>query len=425
MGKVVALLLVVVALIGAPLFAVILGGAAAGFYFNDIDLTVLAIELYRLTDSTVLLALPLFTFAGFLLSESKTADRLVNASQAAMGWLPGGMVLIGLMTCAFFTMLTGGSGVTIVALGGLLYPALMRSGYPSKFSLGLITTSGSLGLLLPPALPLLVFAIIAQQMNIPGVEVIDMFKAGLLPALLMIAVLYGYGLWANRNEEIPLTPFNFKTYVSAMWEAKWEILIPFVIVGGMISGILVITEVAAVMVVYVLFIEVFIYKDISLKQLPKIMRDSMIMVGGILLILGTALAFSNFLVDAEVPSRLFEFIQAHIDSKITFLILLNILLLLLGAVLDIFAALVIMVPLLLPVAIGYGIDPVHLGIIFVANMQIGYFTPPVGMNLFIASYRFKKSITELYMATLPFMVVLMAVVLAITYIPWLSLVLVR
>lgn len=420
-------LLVVLALMGVPLFIIILAAAALGFYYSYEDTEILInlpIELFRLTESSVLMALPMFAFAGFLLSESNTADRLVRLSRASLGWMPGGMSLIALLTCAFFTMLTGGSGVTIVALGALLLPALTRSGYPERFSLGLITTSGSLGLLLPPAIPLLLYGIIAQQMDIP-VEIKDLFLAGLLPALLMILALYGWGLWSNRGQEVPVQPFELKELLSAANEAKWEILIPVIVLGGIFSGLLVISDAAAVTALYVLIIQVMVYKEIKWSRLPYIMRESMIMVGGILLILGVALAFTNFLIDAQVPESLFTAIKNNIESKYTFLLLLNLLLLFLGAILDIFAALVIMVPLILPVALNFGIDPVHLGIIFVANMQIGYFTPPVGMNLFIASYRFKKSITELYRATLPFLFVLLAVVLLITYIPWLSLVFVK
>ncbi len=426
-------LLVVLALMGVPLFIIILAAAALGFAhlyeissFEEFEILLnLPIELFRLTESSVLMALPMFAFAGFLLSESKTADRLVRLSKASLGWMPGGMSLIALLTCAFFTMLTGGSGVTIVALGALLLPALTRSGYQERYGLGLITTSGSLGLLLPPAIPLLLYGIIAQQMDIPNVQIKDLFLAGLLPALLMIIALYGWGLWANRHEKIPTQAFNMRELLSAANEAKWEILIPVIVLGGVFSGVLVISDAAAVTAVYVLIIEVFVYREIKFSRIPYIMRESMIMVGGILLILGVALAFTNFLIDAQVPENLFTLIQANIESKIVFLLLLNLLLLFLGAILDIFAALVIMVPLILPVAMNFGIDPIHLGIIFVANMQIGYFTPPVGMNLFIASYRFKKSITELYKATLPFLLVLLVVVLLITYIPSLSLVFIR
>lgn len=421
MGAFISIFLILAALIGVPIFVIILSGAAVGFTFADIDLMVLPIELYRITESQVLMALPMFALAGFLLSESNTADRLVKLSQAALGWMPGGMIIIALLTCAFFTMLTGGSGVTIVALGALLHPSLLKSGYKDKFSIGLITTSGSLGLLLPPAIPLILYGIIAQQMDIADVSITDLFIAGLIPAMLMILALYGYGLWANRDVQIPLIKFNRRKFLSALNEAKWELAIPVVILGGVFSGILVISDAAAVTALYVLVIEVFVYKEVPLKKLPKVMKETMVMVGGIILILGVAMAFTNFLVDAEVPENLFNFIQSHIENKYTFLILLNIVLLALGALLDIFAALVIMVPLILPVAMSYGINPVHLGIIFVANMQIGYFTPPVGMNLFIASYRFKRSIHELYVATLPFMLVLLLVLIAITYVPWLSL----
>jgi C4-dicarboxylate transporter DctM subunit len=409
-------LLLLAALIGAPLFTIILGGAALGFWSSGIDLMVLPIELYRLTENTLLMALPLFTFAGYLLSESKTADRLVRLSEAALGWLPGGMVLISLLACAFFTMLTGGSGVTIVALGALLVPALKQAGYTDKFAIGLVTTSGSMGLLLPPAIPLILYGIVAQQMNV-AINIQDLFIAGLIPAFLMILSLWGYGLWSQRHQVIPLIPFNWRTLAKEAKNSKWELGIPFIVLGGLLSGWLVISDIAAITALYVLIIEVFIYKDVTLKALPRIATEAMKMVGGILLILGVALAFTNLLVDLEMPAKVFDWVKANIDSRWAFLLCLNIGLLALGAILDIFAALIIIVPLILPVALEYGIDPIHLGIIFVANMQIGYFTPPVGMNLFIASYRFKRPITELYRATIPMMFVLMFVVLVITYWP--------
>ncbi|BCE03328.1 TRAP transporter large permease [Marinicellulosiphila megalodicopiae] len=425
-SSVLVLLLIV---FSAPLFVVIISGAGIGWFSTGAEIEDFALQTYftimgGFTDSSsasVLKTLPLFAFAGFLLSESKTADRLIRLSQASLGWMPGGLVLVSLLTCAFFTMLTGGSGVTIVAVGGLLYPALVKSNYNERFSLGLITTSGSLGLLLPPAIPLILFSVIAQQMEV-NVEISDLFLAGILPAFLMIAVLFGWGLWANRNQDIPLHAFRLKEFLSALWEAKWELMIPVVIIGGIATGKVVISEIAAVTAMYVFIITVFVQKEIPLSKVSQIALDSMKMVGGILLILAVALVFSAYLIDAQIPSMLLSWIQEHVDSKWQFLILLNILLLLLGAILDIFAALVIMVPLLLPVAVGFGVDPVHLAIIFVANMQIGYFTPPVGMNLFIASSRFNKSIGELYRATLPYLFLLFAVVLLITYVPWFSLV---
>jgi len=413
--------ILVAALIGAPLFAIILAAAMLGFYAQEVPLSVITIELYRITETPLLLALPLFTFTGYLLAEGNTSSRIVRLTSAFFGWMPSGLAIVALLTCAFFTAFTGASGVTIVAIGALLLPALTKAQYPERFSLGLVTTSGSLGLLLPPSLPLILYGIIAQQMGYgEEVQIKTLFVAGILPAILMILLLGLYSLWANRDNPIPLTPFSWSEARAALWDARWEIPMPIFVLGGIYGGYFAVSEAAAATALYVLVMELILYKEIRVKELPAIMQKSMMVVGGILLILGVSLAFTNFLVDAEVPTRLFELIQSSINDKLTFLILLNIILLILGAILDIFSAIVIMVPLLLPIAIGYGIDPVHLGIIFLANMQIGYFTPPVGMNLFIASYRFNKPITELYRATLPYMFVLMAAVLVITFVPALT-----
>ena len=417
-----ALALGLLALLGAPLFAVILAVAMAGFWSLGVDLSVIAIELYRLADTPALVALPLFTFAGYLLGESQTSRRLVRLTRALLGWMPGGLAVVAFVTCAFFTAFTGASGVTIVALGALLYPALKQAGFGEHFSMGLVTTSGSLGLLLPPSLPLILYGIIAQQLNVGrDLAIGDLFLAGILPGCLMIVLLSAWSVWVNRRHPIPLVPVSGREAWEALREAAWEIPLPLFVLGGIYGGFFAISEAAAVTALYVLGVEVFIYREIKLRQLPGIMRESMIMVGGILLILGVSLASTNFLIDAQVPMRLFDFIQAHVSGKIVFLILLNLLLLVLGAILDIFSAIVIMVPLILPVAVNYGVDPVHLGIIFLANMQIGYITPPVGMNLFIASYRFKIPVTTVYRATVPFMLVLLAAVLIITYWPALSL----
>ncbi len=416
----VALLLLLVALLGAPLFAVIMASALLGFHFAEIELSVVAIEFYRLAEMPVLLAIPLFTFAGYLLSESRAPRRLVRITRALLGWMPGGLAVVALVACAFFTAFTGASGVTIVALGALLYPALREAGFRDNFNLGLITTSGSLGVLFAPSLPLILYAVIAQQLAVgTPVSVDEMFLAGILPGLLMLAVLAAWSLWVNRGQ--PLIPFDAGEAWAALREAKWEIPLPFLVLGGIYSGYFAVSEAAAVTALYVLVVEVFIYREVGLRQLPRVMRESMVLVGAILVILGASLASTNYLIDAEVPTRLFETIKSYISDPLTFLILLNVFLLVLGTMLDIFSALVIMVPLLLPIALGYGIDPVHLGIIFLANMQIGYFTPPVGMNLFIASYRFKKPVMQLYRATLPFFFLLLITVLVITYWPALSL----
>ncbi len=414
------LLLLVMALLGAPLFAVIAASALFGFYSEDIDLSVLAIEFFRLAEMPILLAIPLFTFAGYLLSESKAADRLVNLTSALLGWMPGGLGLVSLAACALFTAFTGASGVTIIALGALLYPALRQAGYGENFGLGLVTTSGSLGLLFAPSLPLILYAIVAQQMALgEPLSVDQMFLAGILPGLLMLLMLGAWVVWTSRDHA--LTAFDGRTALRALWDARWEVPLPIIVLGGIYSGFFAISEAAAVTALYVLIVEVGIYREVSLRELPEVMRKSMVLVGAILMILGVSLASTNYMIDAEIPTRLFETIREHVDDKLTFLILLNIFLLILGTMLDIFSALVIMVPLLLPIAVRYGIDPVHLGIIFLANMQIGYFTPPVGMNLFIASFRFRKSVMQLYRATWPFFLILLAAVLIITYVPALSL----
>ena len=415
--------LLLLALLGAPLFTVIAASAMLGFQRAEIDLSVVSIEFFRIAETPVLLAIPLFTFAGYLLSESQAPQRLVRLTQALLGWLPGGLAIVSLVACALFTAFTGASGVTIVALGALLYPALKQAGYGDNFSLGLVTTSGSLGLLFAPALPLILYAVIAQQLGIgQSITVDQMFLAGILPGLLMLAMLTGWSVFNNRR--LPLRSFDRCEALAALRDAAWEIPLPLVVLGGVYSGFFAISEAAAVTAFYVLLVEVVILREIPWRQLPAVMRQSMVLVGGILVILGMSLASTNYLIDAGIPEKLFRAIRELVSDRLTFLILLNLFLLVLGTMLDIFSALVLMVPLLLPVAIGYGIDPVHLGIIFLANMQIGYFTPPVGMNLFIASYRFKKPVIQLYLATLPWFVILFGSVLVITYWPALSLALI-
>jgi C4-dicarboxylate transporter DctM subunit len=418
--------IVLAALAGAPLFAVLMAAAMLGFLAADINLAIVAIEVYRIVDTPLLMVLPLFTYSGYLLAEAKTSERLVDLVQSLFGWLPSGLAMVGFLACAVFTALTGASGVTIVALGALLLPALVRSGYSEKFALGLVTTSGSLGLLLVPSVPLILYGIIAQQINVgEPFTIFQLFMAGVLPMLLMLALLIVWTLWRHRGGVIPRIEFSRHRLWSAIKAARWELPLPIIVLGGIYSGYFAVSEAAAVTALYVTLAEVVVYREVSWRKLPAVMMDSMVMVGGILLVLGVALAFTNFLVDAEVPQKLFDFTQSHIQSKLGFLLVLNVLLLALGAMLDIFSALVIIVPLILPVAVGYGIHPVHLGIIFLANMQIGYFTPPIGMNLFIASYRFGKPLHELYLASWPFMVVLLIALLLITYVPWISLVFVQ
>jgi C4-dicarboxylate transporter DctM subunit len=417
----VGLLLLLLAVLGAPLFAIIAAGALIGFAGSGIDLMVVPMEIFRVSEIPVLIAIPLFTFAGYLLGESQAPRRLVRVTNVLLGWLPGGLAVVALFVCALFTAFTGASGVTIIAMGALLYPAISAAGYRDNFNLGLITTSGSLGLLFAPSLPLILYGIISEQ------SVDDLFVAGILPGLLMLLLLSIYCIREGRFVRTRLTrqSFDRREIAAALRESMWEIPLPVIVLGGVYSGFFAVSEAAAVTVVYVFIVEVLIYRDIPFRRVPGVMRDSMVLVGGILIILGVSLASTNYMIDEQVPMRLFEWVTSHISSKLSFLILLNLFLLMLGMMLDIFSALVIVVPLILPIAAGYGIDPIHLGMIFLANMQIGYCTPPVGMNLFIASYRFDKPIVLLYRAALPFLAILLLAVLIITYWPWLSLVLVR
>ena len=413
-------LIVLMALLGAPLFVVVLAAAMLGLLATGVDPAAVAISIYEITHQPLLVALPFFTFAGYLMAAARTSERLMALTQALFGWMPAGLAVVGFVACALFTALTGASGVTIVALGGLLLPMLVSSGYSERFSLGLVTTSGSLGLLLVPSVPLILYGVVAQQLGQGEPFTIQqMFIAGLGPTLLMVVLLSCYATLVHAGA--PRTPFNGRALVKALKASRWELPLPVIVLGGIYSGYFAISEAAAMTAVYIFVAEVLLYREIKWRNLPGVIRESMVMVGSILLILGVALAFTNYLVDAEVPQRLFAFMQEHVSSKYTFLILLNIMLLALGAILDIFSALVIMVPLLLPVAVGYGIHPVHFGVIFLANLEIGYFTPPIGINLFISSYRFDRPMLDIYAACVPFLLVMLLALLLITYVPWFSL----
>jgi tripartite ATP-independent transporter DctM subunit len=405
--------------LGAPLFVVIAGVALVLLFTNQIDSSAMIIEMYRIATTPIFVAIPLFTFSGYLLSESGTPRRLFRFSNALLGWLPGGLSIITLVTCAIFTALTGATGLTIIALGGILYPSLLRGKYPERFSLGLVTNSGTLGLLFPPSLPLIIYAIVSK------VQINDLFLAGLLPGLLLVILLSIFSVRKAISAQVPRTKFNWTELFQSFREGIWEFPLPVVILGGIYSGYFAISEAAAMTAVYVLFIEVVIYRDIQWKGLPKIMRQSMILVGGILIILGASLGLTNYLIDADVPVRLMNFFQAHISSPFVFLVLLNIFLLIVGCMMDIFSALIVVVPIILPLAQAYGIHPVHLGIVFLTNLQIGASTPPVGMNLFISSIRFEAPMAKLIQASISFIAILLLGLAMITYVPWLSLVLLK
>ena len=413
------LALLVLALFGAPLFAIIAASAMYSYYREDIDLSAIAIEFFSIAEMPVLLAIPLFTFAGYLLSESNAPQRLVRLTGAVLGWMPGGLAMVAVAACAFFTAFTGASGVTIIALGAILYPALKQAGYDDRFNLGLVTSAGSLGLLFAPSLPLILYGIVAQ------VPIDELFRAGILPGLLMMIMLGGWCLWSNRGRGAPLASFSWREVGGAIRESAWELPLPIVVLGGIYSGFFAVSEAAAVTALYALFVEVFVLREIPLRRLPEIIRESMLLVGGILVILGVSLASTNVMIDSGVPQKLLGFVSTFVTGQASFLALLLIFLLILGAILDIFSALVLVVPLILPVAAQYGVEPVHLGIVFLAAMQLGYLTPPVGLNLFIASYRFEKPITTVYAATFPFLLILLLSVLVIAYWPGLSLVFIK
>jgi len=413
-----SLALILLAIFGAPLFTVIAASAMLGYQKEGIDLMAIAIEVLGIASMPMLSAIPLFTFAGYLLSESNAPQRLVRLTDALLGWMPGGLAMVSLAACALFTAFTGASGVTIIALGAILYPALKQDGYPDNFNLGLVTTSGSLGLLFAPSLPLILYAVVAE------ISIDNLFRAGILPGLLMLVLLSGYSLWIGRNTTKTLEPFSLKELVAALNAAKCELPLPIVVLGGIYSGFFAVSEAAAVTALYVFVAEVVILREIKFKELPKVMRESMLLVGGIMIILGMSLASTNYMIDAGVPQQLLAYITEYVSSQANFLILLFVFLLILGAILDIFSAIVLVVPLILPIAMQYGVNEFHLGIVFLAAMQLGYLTPPVGLNLFIASYRFERPIMEVYAATFPFLIILAVSVLIIMFWPDLSLLLV-
>jgi len=413
-------LIILIALCGAPLFTIFGALALYLFYGSGIDTSAVIIELYRLTDMPPLVAIPLFTFAGYMLAESNAPKRLVNLAQALFGWIPGGLSIVVLLTCAFFTAFTGASGVTIVALGGLLYPMLIREHYPEKFSLGLVTASGSIGLLFPPSLPIIVYGMVAE------VSIDKLFIAGIIPGIILIIMLGAYSVRKGAQAKVPRIPFVWSNVGKTLKEAGWEIPLPFIIVISIYGGFVTATEASAVTAFYVFVVEVFIYRDLKIfSDLPRVMKESMLLVGAIISILGVALGLTNYLIDQQVPQRLFEVVQTQISNQVTFLLILNGFLIIVGMMLDIFSATFVVVPLILPIARAFNVDPVHLGIIFLMNLEIGYLTPPVGMNLFMSSLRFKKPMLQVIKSILVFIVLELVVLMVITYWPDLSLWLVR
>jgi len=415
----IGLLTLVLALLGTPLFVIIGASALLSYALSGQQSAGIGVEIYRLANQPLLVSIPLFAFAGYVLSESGTPRRLVRLSRALLGWLPGGLAVVALSACAAFTALTGASGVTIIALGGLLLPFLLHDRYPAKFALGLLTSSGSLGLLFPPSLPLIIYGVVA------GTNIDQLFLAGVTPGIVLLILLSAYGVFTGLRQDTIRTRFSFRELGGALWEARYEIPLPVIVLGGIYSGKFAISEAAAITAFAVIVIETVLYRDIKPRQLPGVMNRSMVLTGAVMIIMGVSMAYTNTLILNEVPMKVLAVIQTHVSSPLTFLIALNVFLLIVGMMMDIYSAIIVVVPLIAPIAATYGIDPIHLGIVFLANLEIGYITPPVGLNLFIASYRFQRPIMELYMAALPFLAIRLAVLLLITYVPFFSLWIVR
>ena len=408
--------IILLALLGMPLFIALAGGSLLATFTTGLDPALLAVELNRLAASPYLAAIPLFTFAGVVLAAGGAPERMIQLFNALIGWLPGGMAAVALFACAFFTAFSGASGVTILALGGLMLPMLRHAGYRKHFNLGLLTTSGSLGLLFPPSLAILLYGIVS------GVSIDQLFIAGIVPGLVLIIMLGVYSMYHGSRKHVPRHHFSLTELSTALREGIWDILLPIIIITGIFGGFVTINEAAALTAVYVLVLEGLIHREVHLfHELPALMRDTAILVGSILIILSVAMGLTNLLIDAQIPMQMLGWIETHVDSQLEFLILLNLFLLLVGCMLDIFSATVVIVPLILPIAASYGIHPVHLGIIFLANLEIGYSTPPVGLNLFIASQRFRRPILTLFRAALPFLALMLIWLALITYVPWFTL----
>lgn len=402
--------------LGAPIF-VILGGVAVLLFWNESGvLAAIPAETYRIVVHPMLPTLPLFTLAGYFFAEGDASRRLVRVFRAWFGWIPGGTPLVSVLVCAFFTSFTGGSGVTILAMGGLLFPMLIKEMYSRRFSTGMLTAAGSLGLLFPPSLPVILYGVRSQT------PIDRLFLAGILPGLFLMAIVALWGIRQGIVGKSKRTPFRWREAGAALWEAKWEVLTPVIVLGGLFGGVATLVETAAITAVYAFVVQVFVYRDLKLTRdvVPTIVKCATL-IGGVLIILGVAMGLTSYLVDAQIPSRALEWVQAHIHSKLVFLLALNGALLVVGALMDIFSAIIVIVPLITPMGAAFGIDPVHLGIIFLVNLELGYLTPPVGMNLFLSSYRFDLSLPKVYRSVIPYLIILAIGVLVITYVPAITL----
>jgi C4-dicarboxylate transporter DctM subunit len=397
-------------LVGAPVFIAMAGTAMLLFWNAGDPIASVPTATFSLVSSATLPAIPLLTIAGYVMAEGGAARRLVRAYKGFFGWLPGGVAIMATVVCAVFTTFTGGSGVTILAVGGLLMPMLKEERYPEGFSLGLVTASGSLGLLFPPSLPVILYAVVA------GVPVERLFLGGLVPGLLMIGMVAGYGVYMGVKHQVARQPFKLTDALPGLWGAKWDLGLPAIVVLTVVTGYATVVEAAALGCAYALAVEMAIFRTIHpWRDLPRVLATAATLIGSVVILLGIAYGLSSWLVDAQIPDVLLEWTTTHVKSPWVFLLALNVGLLLLGSVLEIYAAIVVLAPLIAPIGVAYGIDPVHLGIVFLANLELGFLFPPMGLNLFLSSSRFQKPLPYLYARTLPFLIILAVGVLLITY----------
>jgi len=407
-------ILVGAALLGLPIFTVLGGIGYLLFAKGGLPLEIVPNQAYTVLTGNAIPAIPLFAAVGFFLSESKAGERIVRFFQAVFGWFPGGMTVVAVVVCAFFTTFTGASGVTILALGGLLAVILEKAGYSKRFTVGLLTASGSIGLLFPPSLPVIIYGVTAQT------SIKDMFVGGLVPGVFLVVSVMAIGVGYSLKHRIPRQPLRIREAVSAFGSSFWELLLPLLVFGLYFGGIASLQESAAAALLYVWIVETFIKKDIKVRELPKIFLRAVPIIGGVLIILALANGLSYYVIDAQIPQKLSDWAAATISSKYVFLLLLNVALLIVGSLMDIYSAILVVVPLIIPLGNLFGIHPVHLGIIFLANLEIGYLTPPVGLNLYLACYRFNEPITRVYRDVLVFLLLGLAAVLLITYAPLLT-----
>jgi tripartite ATP-independent transporter DctM subunit len=401
--------------LGLPIFAALAGAALILGWVDGTPLSSVPGEAFRLSTSPLLPAIPLFTLGGYILSAGGSSRRLLRLINALVGWVPGGLAIVIVLLLAFFTPLTGASGVTIVAMGGLLLPMLVRAGYPERASVGLITVAGSIGIFLPPSLPVILYAFYA---NVPLEK---LFVAGALPGLLLIVAVAGWGAMRGIAGGARRTAFAWPEVRAAFWDARFEVAMPVLLLGAMLAGYATLVETAALMVVYTLGVECLVYRDLDLRRdLPQVAVQSATLVGGFMIILGVAMALTNWLTLGQVPMKVLAWVQSYIEAPWALLLALNLFLIAVGALMDIYSAIIVIVPLLVPLIAAYGLDPVHVGVIFLANMQLGYLMPPMGENLFLAAYRFDATLPSIYRAVLPYVAIMLAVVLLITFWPAIS-----